>query len=102
VEGMISGEGENVPFLKTVSTKNEIEIWLNAVQQQMVDTLVRLMKVGKNDYENKERKQWVLDHCGQVITTVGQMYWSSQTEAGLFNLWDNPNSMCEWQNINYY
>jgi dynein heavy chain len=32
VEGMISGEGENVPFLKTVSTKNEIEIWLNATQ----------------------------------------------------------------------
>lgn len=32
VEGMISGEGENVPFIKPVSTKNEIEVWLNMVQ----------------------------------------------------------------------
>jgi len=31
VEGMISGEGERVPFTKSVSTKAEIEIWLTNV-----------------------------------------------------------------------
>ena len=102
VEGMISGEGETVPFNKATSTKNEIEVWLNMVQGQMVETLMRHMRTGKNDYENKERAQWVLDHYGQIVTTIGQMYWSSQTEAALYNLWDNPASMQEWQNINYY
>ncbi len=32
VEGMISGEGEKVGFLKPINTKVEIEIWLNLVQ----------------------------------------------------------------------
>ena len=29
-----------------------------------MDALYREMKTGKNDYEMKERKQWVLDHHG--------------------------------------
>jgi hypothetical protein len=28
----------------------------------MIETLSRLMKTGKVDYENKERKQWVMEH----------------------------------------
>lgn len=40
VEGMISGEGEVVPFAKPPSTNTpDIEVWLNAVQQQMIETL---------------------------------------------------------------
>lgn len=31
VEGMISGEGERVLFIKPISTKTEIETWLNLV-----------------------------------------------------------------------
>lgn len=102
VEGMISGEGERVPFTKPVSTKAEIEIWLTSVQDNMIETLTRKMKQGKQDYEQKDRKQWVLDHPGQIITTVGQIYWSSQSEAYISNIWDNPNSMFDWQNVNYF
>jgi len=31
VEGMISGEGERIAFIKVISTKAEIETWLNVV-----------------------------------------------------------------------
>ena len=31
VEGMISAEGEKVSFIKPISTKTEIETWLNLV-----------------------------------------------------------------------
>ena len=31
VEGMISAEGERVLFIKPISTKTEIETWLNLV-----------------------------------------------------------------------
>jgi hypothetical protein len=30
------------------------------VQEYMVETLVRLMKVGKTEYENMDRKNWVM------------------------------------------
>jgi dynein heavy chain len=64
IEGMISGEGECVKFARQVGTKFEIEVWLMMVQDQMIETLTRRMKTGKNDYEQKERKLWVLDHPG--------------------------------------
>ena len=44
IEGMISGEGEKIGFIKAISTKAEIELWLNTVQDFMVDTLTRKMK----------------------------------------------------------
>ena len=28
------------------------------------------MKIGRNDYEVKDRQNWVLDHPGQIILTV--------------------------------
>jgi dynein heavy chain len=31
VEGMISGEGEKIGFIKSISTKTEIELWLTVV-----------------------------------------------------------------------
>lgn len=31
IEGMISGEGEKIAFIKPISTKTEIELWLNTV-----------------------------------------------------------------------
>jgi hypothetical protein len=62
VNGMISPEGEQIKFVKLTSTKGDVENWLFAVQENMIETLSRLMKTGKVDYENKERKQWVMEH----------------------------------------
>jgi len=42
----------------------EIEVWLMMVQEFMKETLFRKMKQGKNDYEVKERQEWVLVHPG--------------------------------------
>ena len=39
----------------------------------MIENLTRKMKSGKGDYEAKERKQWVLDHPGQIVATVAQI-----------------------------
>ena len=44
VHGMISPEGENVKFIKLISTKGEIELWLSSMQDLMMDTLQKLMK----------------------------------------------------------
>lgn len=59
---MISPEGEKVKFIKLTSTKGEVETWLLAVQENMIETLFKAMKSGKTDFDNKERKLWVMDH----------------------------------------
>ena len=61
---MISPEGETVKYIKFTSTKSEIELWLYSMQENMIETLYRLMKQGMVDFENKERKLWVLAHIG--------------------------------------
>ena len=52
----------------------------------MLDNIKRRMKDGKKDYEVTERAEWVLKHPGQVVSTVSQIYWTSQTEYSLYNL----------------
>lgn len=102
VFAMISAEGEKVEFNKSVSTRgNEVENWLNMVQDQMRDTIGKKMKLGRNDLDNTERKKWVLDHPGQVIAVIAQIAWCNTTEYFLEQMSENPNSMAEWYQINF-
>ena len=75
---MISPEGEKITFIgKTVQPKGDVlkklfinfylkqvEAWLFQFQDLMRESLSKMMKTGKRDYEgtNKERHEWVLDH----------------------------------------
>jgi len=102
IYAMVSAEGEKVEFNKPVSTRtNEIEIWLNQVQDQMRDTISKKMKVGRNDLDNNERKKWVLDHPGQVVAVISQIAWCSATEYFLDQMGENANSVAEWLQINF-
>ena len=51
------------------------------MNELIADTLFKAMRQGMADYENKDRKKWVLDHIGQVICTVSQIMWTSGTET---------------------
>ena len=65
-DGMISKEGEVVPFAKIVKSMKEIETWLNKIQEEMKATVLKNLRVGlKELQEGKiERKAWVLRHPG--------------------------------------
>mmetsp|Transcript_13252 Transcript_13252/g.2069 ORF Transcript_13252/g.2069 Transcript_13252/m.2069 type:complete len:88 (+) Transcript_13252:3913-4176(+) len=80
---MESGEKERVEFLLTIKAKGNVEKWLFEVQQAMIDALIKAMKDGKDEYETKPRKDWVLIHPGQVVTTVALIMWCSDTEASI-------------------
>jgi dynein heavy chain len=80
---MYSNEGERVPFNKALKARGMVELWLESVQGGMKDTLYRLMKQGLSDYATQERKNWVLNHYGQVVATIAQIQWSSQTEFAI-------------------
>jgi dynein heavy chain len=70
IVAMISGESEVVPFVKTVKTRQLIEVWLSAVQAMMIETLQKAMRAGYVDYTLTDRKEWVLKHPGQIIASI--------------------------------
>ena len=66
----------------------------------MKDTLYRLMKQGLGDYATQERKNWVLSHFGQIVATIAQIQWSSQTEFAINDMQANPFALQEWYEAN--
>src|SRR3569833_2035672 len=97
---MMAREGEKVPFYKTIKIRGLVEQWLDSIQVNMRDTLQRLMKQGLTDYGNMERKQWVLTHYGQVVSTVAQIMWCSQTQIYIEDMQSNPFALQEWYDLN--
>jgi len=43
---MISPEGERVLYYKAVPARGNVEVWLDLVQKEMVETLRKLVKQG--------------------------------------------------------
>lgn len=99
--GMESHEGEKVFFTgKTIKARGNVEEWLANVQNAMVDILMKAMLSGRDDLEGQERKEWVLKHPGQVIATVVQINWCTETEIAIDAVVDTPSSLDDWYNIN--
>ena len=100
ITAMFSSEGERVPFPRMTKAKDNVEIWLDALQSNMRDTLAKAMKSGLQDYDMSDRKDWVLKHYGQVVATVAQITWSSTTEATILEMTNTTNSLLEWYEEN--
>ena len=68
---MNSAEKEKVEFKKPIKTKaTQVEVWLMELQKAMKDILGNLMSEGMKNYGTQERKQFVIDHKGQIVATV--------------------------------
>lgn len=59
------------------------------------------MKTGKVEYENMERKNWVMGRSAQVVATVSNIMWTSYTEQAILGMNEDGNSLAEWYNHNY-
>ena len=76
IEEMVSREGEVIKFLKPVKSSGSVEAWLGKVQEVMRETLAKLVKeankelMGTTGKAPTPRKEWVLAHPAQVVTTV--------------------------------
>lgn len=82
---MFSPEGERIPLGKNLKARGNVEDWLTQVENHMRVSLQKLMKVGLLDYSKKPRKNWVLDHPGQVVATVAQICWAEATERSILD-----------------
>ena len=83
---MFSSEGERVPLGRNnrhTQARSSVEVWLNALESDMVDSLRRFMKKAVTKYETMPRKQFVLQEYGQMVMTVSQIMWSRGCEAAL-------------------
>ena len=46
-----------------------MEDWLVRVEDTMFSSLRRIIKAAMADYEQREREDWVMQHCSQVVLT---------------------------------
>lgn len=60
IDGMISKEGENIPFLKSVDpskSKGLVELWLSEVEEQMILSVREACEKGMNEYATMKRNK---------------------------------------------
>ena len=78
IMAMISPEGERVELTKGLKARGNVEIWLGKVEEAMFSSLRRIMKKSVSNYENQERKDWVLNWPNQIVLSVSQIMWSRE------------------------
>ncbi|VDN34222.1 unnamed protein product [Dibothriocephalus latus] len=69
ITGMISSEGEVVPFankLYPAKAKGMVEKWLLQVEAMMIQSLRKVIGDSVTAYMSTPREKWVLDWPGQV------------------------------------
>ena len=65
---MISGEGENIKFVRKIEPKDRnVEFWMGDVERQMIASVRHVCEYGITDYLERPRNEWVISHPGQVV-----------------------------------
>lgn len=78
---MISGEGENIKFVRKIDPKDRnVEFWMGDVERQMIASVREVVEVGIFDYLEKPRTDWVVIHPGQVVLNSSQVHWTTDVE----------------------
>ena len=85
VTGMISAEGESVPFLKAINVnegdrKGNVEKWMLDIEECMIKCLTSLNKNAIAEYTKMERTEWSKLFPGQVILAASQIFWTKEVE----------------------
>lgn len=55
---------------RNLCARGSPELWLSNLEKAMFDTVRKLLKAGVIAYNSLSRRQWALDHPGQVVLTV--------------------------------
>lgn len=102
IVAMVSKEGEEMPLIRPVKTSGNIEAWLNKVQDEMKETLIKKLAIGNKDIVGTTgkaatpRNEWVKEHKGQVVTTIAMIQWCLQTEDTINAMMEDPANLQNW------
>ena len=83
ISAMNSGEGERIPFDKSMYPKGNVENWLGEVEERMKASVRMQTEVSIFDYAEKERTQWVRDWPAMVVLSGSAIHWSQGVEKGI-------------------
>eukprot|EP00002_Diphylleia_rotans_P013198 TRINITY_DN2570_c0_g2_i4.p1 TRINITY_DN2570_c0_g2~~TRINITY_DN2570_c0_g2_i4.p1 ORF type:complete len:2678 (-),score=502.92 TRINITY_DN2570_c0_g2_i4:4443-12476(-) len=99
VEGMSSGEGENVRFIHHIYAFGPVEHWLAAVEEMMCLTLTLSMKECFSNYSNEDRAGWMFSYPAQCVLAVDQIIWTFNTQLALSacESGQNANALTEYK-----
>jgi dynein heavy chain len=94
IVAMVSAEGERVELGKNLKARNNVEIWLSAVESAMVSALRKIMKRAVIEYDKKRRQDWIMDYPSQIVLTASQIAWS-QAISTCFKAYDPKIALME-------
>ena len=80
---MFSKEKEAVELSKPIKTRAAVETWLLNLSEEMKSTVYKKLKEGQKVYTDEGRKDWVLQHPGQVVAAVAQIQWCYNSEDAI-------------------
>ena len=76
---MQSAEKEKVLFDVVIDPSQAhglVEVWLQQVERVMKSSLQKLMKEAVESYQKTDRKDWVLQHPGQIVIAASTVHWT--------------------------
>ncbi|CBZ27922.1 putative dynein heavy chain [Leishmania mexicana MHOM/GT/2001/U1103] len=83
--GMVSGEGEQVPFETPVYPIGNVEQWLSDIERVMKTSLLSHMHRTIEMAPERKREEWIFQHPAQCIQAVDMILWTGQVEAAIDN-----------------
>ncbi|EUB58895.1 Dynein heavy chain 7, axonemal [Echinococcus granulosus] len=84
--GMMSAEGEMVPFVTKIypaKAKGMVEKWLLQVEEMMVQSIRKVIADSIEAYLMTVREKWVLDWPGQVVLCGSMVHWTSNVQKAI-------------------
>ena len=88
-------------FSKGLKARGNVEDWLGKVEEAMFSNLRKLTKSAISDYERRDREEWVLLHCSQVVLTVSQLMWTRDITEILEADFDRLEGMEDFEKKSY-
>ncbi|KAG5475488.1 hypothetical protein LSCM1_03608 [Leishmania martiniquensis] len=84
--GMESAEGERVRFVRPVNPSdhhNQVELWLQAVENVMKATVRDQLRQAIGDYTQRKRTEFVRAWPGQVVIAVCSFFWTMEATQAM-------------------
>ncbi|KAI4456226.1 dynein heavy chain family protein [Holotrichia oblita] len=86
IVGMISGEGEIVPFSSKITpaeAKGMVEKWLLQVEQTMLQSMKNITSDAVSSYSDNDRREWILTWPGQTVQCVDCVQWTKDVTKAI-------------------
>ncbi|RYE84078.1 MAG: hypothetical protein EOO65_02865, partial [Methanosarcinales archaeon] len=81
--GMVSPDGERVPFERKVIVDGPVELWLVEVERCMRWALQKILMVCLPAARGKDKAKWIKDFPGQLLITAGMIQFVINCEKQL-------------------